>query len=76
VHDLIHELAAVSLHHRNLFGPFNSARRQPSSTEDKLPPSLNLGRKHRQARKCSGIPFTRGPIAKPPVNGRVVFAFI
>src|SRR5262249_37693079 len=49
VHDLVNELATVSLHHRNFSGCFNSARRQPGGMEDKLPPGLNLGDQHRQA---------------------------
>jgi long-subunit fatty acid transport protein len=49
VHDLVNELATVSLHHRNLSGCFNSAGRQPGCMEDKLPPSLSLGGQHRQA---------------------------
>src|SRR5262245_14228808 len=49
VHDLVNELATVSLHHRNLSGCFNSARHQPGCMEDKLPPSLNPGGQHRQS---------------------------
>src|SRR5262245_54133916 len=48
LHDLVNELATVSLHHGNLSGCFDSARRQPGCMEYKLSSGLNLGGQHRQ----------------------------
>jgi len=49
MHDFVNEFATVRLHHGNLSGRFNSARRQPCRMENKLPPGFDLGGKHRQA---------------------------